>query len=80
MCLGCGEMIPKRELVRVVRNKEGDISVDLTSKKPGRGAYVCHKVECLTKAIKQKRLQRAFSCAISDEIFETLKQEIKEEA
>ena len=76
MCLGCGEMIDKRTLVRVVRNKEGEMSVDLTGKKPGRGAYICHNVECLAAAIKRKRLQRAFSCEISNEIFEALKQEI----
>ena len=50
MCLGCGEMKPKRELIRVVKSKEGDISLDLTGKKSGRGAYICKSVECFEKA------------------------------
>ena len=49
MCLGCGEMKPKRELIRVVKSKEGDISLDLTGKKSGRGAYICKSVECFGK-------------------------------
>ena len=52
MCLGCGEMKPKRELIRVVKSKEGDISLDLTGKKSGRGAYICKSVECFEKARK----------------------------
>ena len=55
-CIGCNEMKDKRELVRIVRNKEGEISVDLTGKKPGRGAYICKSIECLDKAQKAKRL------------------------
>ena len=47
MCLGCGEMKPKKELIRVVKSKEGEISLDLTGKKSGRGAYICHDAECL---------------------------------
>lgn len=64
MCTGCGEHFPKKELVRVVRSKEGYISVDLTGKKSGRGAYVCKSVECLKKARKTKRFERAFECQI----------------
>ncbi len=71
-CLGCGEMKDKRQLVRVVRNKEGEISIDLVGKKPGRGAYICHDRACLQKAMKAKRLERAFSCRISDEIYDRL--------
>lgn len=55
MCLGCGEMKPKRELIRVVKSKEGDISLDLTGKKSGRGAYICKSVECL-KSKKSKKV------------------------
>ena len=54
MCLGCGEMKPKRELIRVVKSKEGDISLDLTGKKSGRGAYICKSVECFEKARKAR--------------------------
>ena len=55
MCLGCGEMKPKRELIRVVKSKEGDISLDLTGKKSGRGAYICKSVECFEKARKARK-------------------------
>lgn len=83
MCTGCGEMKPKRELVRVVKAPEQtageqppEISLDLTGKKPGRGAYLCRNVECLKKARKQRRLERAFSCKISDEVYDRLEEEI----
>ena len=78
-CIGCGEMNDKRELVRVVRNKEGEISVDLYGKKPGRGAYICRSVECLKKAQKGKRLERAFSVKIEPEVYEALEREIADE-
>ena len=57
-CTGCNEMKPKKELVRVVRSPEGEVSLDLTGKKPGRGAYVCRSSECLAKAIKAKRFEK----------------------
>lgn len=75
-CTGCGEMKPKKELVRVVKSSEGDISLDLTGKKNGRGAYVCKDAACLKKAQKAKRIERAFDCAIPDEIFEKMEQEL----
>ena len=78
-CTGCNEMKPKKELVRVVRSPEGEISIDLTGKKPGRGAYVCHSAECLEKAKKAKRLEKAFSCVIPDEVFEKMEEELKNE-
>ena len=68
MCLGCGEMRPKRELIRVVKSKEGDISLDLTGKKSGRGAYICKSVECFEKARKARKFERSFSCMISEDI------------
>ena len=77
-CLGCGEMKDKRTLVRIVRSKEGEISVDFTGKKPGRGAYICKSTECLAKAQKAKRLERAFSAQIEPEIYETMRREISE--
>ena len=76
MCSGCGEHKEKRELIRIVKTPEGSIEVDLTGKKNGRGAYICPKVECLNKAIKAKRLERAFSSPISDEVFKFLSEEI----
>jgi len=74
MCLGCQEMKPKKEMIRIVKNNEGVISVDLSGKKPGRGAYLCKEVDCLNKAIKGKRLEKTFEMAISKEVYETLKQ------
>lgn len=76
MCLGCQEMKPKKELIRVAKNAEGEIKVDLTGKAPGRGAYICKSVECLEKAIKSKRFERAFETKISDEIFSRLREEL----
>ncbi len=75
-CTGCNEMKPKQELVRVVRSPEGEISLDLTGKKPGRGAYVCRSEECLKKARKAKRFERAFSCAIPDEVYDRMEEEM----
>ena len=78
-CIGCGEMKDKRTLVRIVRNKEGEISVDLVGKKPGRGAYICKSIACLEKAQKARRLERAFSTKIEPEIYEAMRREISEE-
>jgi len=69
MCVGCGEMCPKRELIRVVRQPDEQIVLDATGKKPGRGAYVCPKAECLRLAQKSRRLEKTFSCRISAEIY-----------
>ena len=86
MCTGCGEMKPKKELVRVVKAPEKpdesgnpqppDISLDLTGKKPGRGAYLCRNPECLRAARKARRLERAFSCRIPDEVYDRMEEEI----
>lgn len=77
-CIGCGEMKDKRTLVRIVRSKEGEISVDLVGKKPGRGAYICKNIDCLEKAQKAKRLERAFSTKIEPEIYDTMRSELGE--
>ena len=77
MCTGCGEMKNKRDLIRVVKNKEGEISIDLTGKKPGRGAYICRNIECLNKAVKTKRLERNLEVKIEDSIYDKLKDELK---
>ena len=72
MCLGCNEMKPKNELIRVVKDPEGNISLDFTGKKNGRGAYICRSKACLEKAIKSKRIERSFSVAIPNEIYNSL--------
>lgn len=77
-CLGCCEMKDKRTLVRIVRSKEGVISVDLTGKMPGRGAYICRDESCLNMAVKAKRLERAFSTKIEPEIYDRLRSELGE--
>lgn len=76
MCTGCMEMKPKKELIRIVRSKEGEISVDLVGKKPGRGAYICKSIECLEKAVKTKRLEKNLEVKINDEIYNRLREEI----
>ena len=78
MCLGCGEMKPKRELIRVVKSKEGDISLDLTGKKSGRGAYICKSVEFFEKARKARKFERSFSCMISEDIYNSMEGELRE--
>ena len=75
-CLGCREMKPKRELIRVVRSPQGEISLDFRGKAPGRGAYVCPDPQCLKKAIKARALERAFSAQIPAEIYDRLEQEM----
>ena len=76
-CIGCGEMKDKRTLVRIVRNKEGEISVDLKGKKPGRGAYVCKSIECFEKARKARRFERSLSCKIPEEVYEQMSAELQ---
>lgn len=86
MCTGCGQMKPKKELVRIVKAPERtgedgspmppEIALDLTGKKPGRGAYLCRDRECLRLARKARRLERAFSCKIPDEIYERIEGEL----
>lgn len=75
-CLVCGEMKPKKELIRVVRDPEGKIFADMTGKKSGRGAYICRSAECLGLAKKGRRLEKAFSCRIEDEVYDALEREI----
>lgn len=78
-CVGCGQGKPKKELVRVVRTKEGEISLDTTGRKAGRGAYLCHDAACLAKAKKKKSLARAFEAEIPDEIYASLEKQLQEE-
>ena len=87
-CSGCGEMKPKRELISVVKAPDktdengavtlpGGISLDLTGKKPGRGAYVCKNAECLKLARKARRIERSLSCRIPDSVYESMEEELK---
>ncbi len=72
-CIGCNTVKDKRELIRIVKDKEGNISIDRTGKANGRGAYLCDNIECFEKMIKAKRLERAFEMKIEDEIYEKLR-------
>lgn len=76
MCLCCREMKPKRELVRVVLNKEGQISVDLTGKAAGRGAYLCRETQCVAKLLKTRALDRGFSRKVEEDVYEQLQKEL----
>ena len=76
-CLGCREMKPKKELIRVVRSPEGEISLDFKGKASGRGAYVCPNGSCLKKAIKARALEKAFSTAIPPEIYDRLQAQME---
>ncbi len=87
-CTGCGEMKPKRELIRVVKAPDvknedgevvstGEISLDLTGRKPGRGAYVCKCLDCFEKARKARRFERSLSCKIPDEVYLQMQNELK---
>ena len=78
-CLGCREMKPKKELIRVVRSPEGVISLDFKGKAPGRGAYLCPSEACLKKAVKSKALERAFSAQIPEEVYDRLRTEMEGE-
>lgn len=73
MCVGCREMKPKRELIRVVKRPTGEMALDATGKLPGRGAYVCRSDACLTRAIKQKQLDRALEQKLDENVLSQLK-------
>lgn len=76
MCVGCREMKPKKELIRVVRSPEGVVSMDPVGKKPGRGAYVCRSESCLKRAIKQRQLERQLEVQLTEEVSEALTREL----
>jgi len=76
-CIGCNEIKLKKELIRIVKNKESQIFIDKTGKANGRGAYICDNIECLEKAIKTKRLERSFETQISEDIYNELRETIK---
>ena len=72
-CMGCNSKKDKKDLIRIVKNKENQISIDRTGKKEGRGAYLCNDIQCLEKIIKSKRLEKIFEIKISEEIYENLR-------
>ena len=78
LCLGCQEVHPKKELIRIVRSPEGEYSVDPVGKKPGRGAYICPKEECFSLAVKGHRFSKAFKENIAAEVIEDLKRQLFE--
>lgn len=78
-CMGCQESKSKRELIRVVRGPEGEVSIDVTGRKAGRGAYICPREECLERAIKTKALERALEVTIDANLYETLRSELHDE-
>ncbi len=75
-CMGCMQSFPKKELIRVVRSPEEEISLDFKGKKSGRGAYVCRNLQCLKKARKAGRIEKNLECTISPEIYDQLEGEI----
>ena len=75
-CVGCGEHLPKAELVRVLRTPEGEVTLDLTGKKSGRGAYICKKASCLKKARKSRRIETSLECSIPSEVYDRMEEEI----
>jgi predicted RNA-binding protein YlxR (DUF448 family) len=76
-CVGCNESKPKTELIRVVRSPEGVISLDFTGKKSGRGAYICKNINCLRKARKAKRIERALECEIPNDVYDAIEAEME---
>ena len=77
-CIGCGEMKSKKEMIRVIKTAEGEILLDATGRKNGRGAYLCPSMECFKKAVKGRGLERSFKMAIPREVYETLEKEMEE--
>ena len=77
-CIGCGEMISKKEMIRVIKTAEDQILLDATGRKNGRGAYLCPSMECFKKAVKGRGLERSFKMAIPREVYETLEKEMEE--
>ena len=77
-CIGCGEMKSKKEMIRVIKTAGGEILLDATGRKNGRGAYLCPSMECFKKAVKGRGLERSFKMAIPREVYETLEKEMEE--
>ena len=77
-CIGCGEMKSKRDLIRVLKTTDGQITIDATGRKNGRGAYLCPSMDCFKKAVKGKGLERSFKMAIPKEVYESLEKEMEQ--
>ena len=77
-CVGCGEMKPKKELMRILRTESGDFVVDAEGKKNGRGAYICRSVECFRKAVRSRGLERSFKQEIPQDVYDRLEKEMGE--
>ena len=77
-CTGCGVMKDKKEMIRVIRNDEGKLELDMTGRKNGRGAYICNDIECLRKARKNKGLERSFKMPVPPEVYEQIEKEFIE--
>ena len=77
-CIGCCEMKNKREMLRILKTTEGEITIDATGKKNGRGAYICASKECFEKAVKNRGLERSFKMSISKEVYENLEKELND--
>lgn len=77
-CVGCGEMKPKKELIRILRTEEEEFVIDTTGKKNGRGAYLCPQKACFEQAVKNRELERSFKQAIPQEVYERLEKEMDE--
>ena len=77
-CVGCGESKPKKELIRVIKSPQEEITLDATGRKNGRGAYICPNTDCLKKARKSRGLERSFQCAVEEGIYESLEKEMAE--
>ena len=77
-CIGCGEMKPKKEMIRVIKTAEDEIILDTTGRKNGRGAYICPESKCMQKAIKCKGLERSFKMPIPKDVYEMLTKEMEE--
>ena len=75
-CTGCGEHLPKNELIRVVRTPAGEVILDLTGKCSGRGAYICRSANCLKKARKSRRIETSLECTITEEVYDRMEEEI----
>ncbi len=78
-CLGCNEHKPKKEMLRVLRTPDGEITLDFTGKKSGRGAYICSKASCLKRARKSRRIDRALECDIPEEVYDAMEKALAEE-
>lgn len=77
MCVGCMEMKSKKELIRIVKNKDGEVSLDTTGKAQGRGAYICRSAECLEKIKKSRRLEKTFEMRIPDEVYSEMQKKLE---